>query len=102
MRILDEFKNWNAIVVGDEPRQKHFFFHKRLKIYGFKTNSFILNKLKKVSISVVPSKWDEPFGRSSLEASSRGCALIISNRGGLLETSNHALILKYYLLFLTN
>ncbi len=71
-----------------------FFFHKRLKIYGFKTNSFILNKLKKVSISVVPSKWDEPFGRSSLEASSRGCALIISNRGGLLETSNHALILK--------
>ena len=94
LRILDEFENWNAIVIGDEPRQKHFFFHKRLKIYGFKTNSFILNKLKKVSISVVPSKWDEPFGRSSLEASSRGCALIISNRGGLLETSNHALILK--------
>ena len=94
LKILDEFKSWRAIVVGDEPRQKHFFFHKRLKIYGFKTNSFILNKLKEVSISVVPSKWDEPFGRSSLEAASRGCALIISNRGGLLETSNHALILK--------
>ena len=50
--------------------------------------------LKKVSISVVPSRWDEPFGRSSLEASSRGCALIISNKGGLTETTKDALILK--------
>ena len=30
--------------------------------------------MKEVSISVVPSKWDEPFGRSSLEASSLACA----------------------------
>ena len=35
LRILDEFKNWNAIVVGDEPRQKHFFFHKRLSDFIF-------------------------------------------------------------------
>ena len=34
------------------------------------------------------------FGRSSLEAASRGCALIISNKGGLLETTQHALVLK--------
>ena len=42
----------------------------------------------------MPSKWDEPFGRSSLEASSRGCALIISQTGGLKETTDHALILN--------
>ena len=29
-----------------------------------------------------------------MEAASRGCALIISNKGGLLETTQHALILK--------
>ena len=68
--------------------------HKNLKIYGFKDNKFILNYLKKVSISVVPSKWDEPFGRTSLEAASRGCAVIISNKGGLPETSKGATILK--------
>ena len=34
------------------------------------------------------------FCRSSLEAASRGCALIISNKGGLLETTEHALVLK--------
>ena len=61
---------------------------------GFKNHSYILNKLKEISIAVVPSRWDEPFGRSSLEASSRGCALILSNTGGLRETTNHALILN--------
>ena len=50
--------------------------------------------LKKVSISVACSRWDEPFGRTSLEASSRGAAVIISNKGGLPETSKSAIILK--------
>ena len=92
-KILDEFTDWSSVVIGDEPREKIIFNHKNLKLYGFKKNSFILNLLKKTSISVVPSRWDEPFGRSSLEASSRGCALIISNKGGLTETTKYALVL---------
>ena len=94
IKILDKYKDWKAIVIGDEPRQKFFFEHKNLFHLGYRDNSFILNKLKFVSIAAVPSKWEEPFGRSSLEAASRGCALIISNNGGLNETTNHALILK--------
>jgi len=94
IKILNEFPSWSSVVIGDEPREKLVFKHKNLKLYGFKQNSFVLNILKKVSISVVPSRWDEPFGRSSLEASSRGCALIISNKGGLTETTRDALILK--------
>ena len=42
----------------------------------------------------MPSRWEEPFGRSALESSSRGCATIISNRGGLPETTDHRLVLK--------
>ena len=34
------------------------------------------------------------FGRSSLEASSRGCAVIISDRGGLKETITNAIVIK--------
>ncbi len=94
IKILNKFHNWKSIVIGDEPREKLFFDHPRLKLYGFKSNKFILNKLKYTSISVVPSRWDEPFGRSSLEASSRGCALIISNKGGLTETTKNALVIK--------
>ena len=81
-------------MVGDEPREKIFFKHKNLKIFGYVKHDIVLNLLKKVSISVVCSRWEEPFGRTSLEAASRGCAVIISNRGGLPETSKNAIILK--------
>ena len=93
-KILDKHKDWKAFVIGDEPREKLIFKHKNLKIIGFKTNKFILNFLKKVSISVVSSRWEEPFGRTSLEAASRGSAVIISNRGGLPETADDAIILN--------
>ena len=46
-------------------------------------------------IAVVPSRWEEPFGRTALESSSRACATIISNKGGLPETTDYAIILKY-------
>ena len=94
VKILNKYKDWKSIVIGDEPRQKYFFYHKNLHHLGFKNNSYILKKLETVSISVVPSKWDEPFGRSSMEAASRGCALIKSNTGGLSETTKYALILN--------
>ena len=94
LKILETHTNWKSIVIGDEPREKLNFKHKNLNHLGYKDNPYILNKLKEVSISVVPSKWDEPFGRSSLEAASRGSALIISNTGGLKETTKDALIIK--------
>jgi glycosyltransferase involved in cell wall biosynthesis len=93
-KILDKHKNWKAIVIGDEPREKLIFKHKNLTVTGFKNNKYILNYLKKVSISVICSRWNEPFGRTSLEAASRGSAVIISNKGGLPETAPNAVILK--------
>ena len=94
LKILDKHPSWTAKVYGDEPREKLIFKHKNLDILGFKDNKSILDDLKKISISVVCSKWDEPFGRTSLEAASRGSAVIISNKGGLPETSKEALVLK--------
>ena len=96
IKILNKYKNWESLVIGDEPRQKLFFNHERLTVLGFKNNDYILNKLKEVSISVIPSKWNEPFGRASLEASSRGCAIIRSNTGGLKETATNTLIIKKF------
>tara|TARA_A100000164_G_scaffold351603_1_gene356493 strand:+ start:298 stop:2415 length:2118 start_codon:yes stop_codon:yes gene_type:complete len=94
LRILNKYKNWRAIVIGDEPREKIFFSHKNLEIKGYTNHKDVLNILKKVSVSVICSRWEEPFGRTSLEAASRGSAVIISKRGGLPETSKSAIILK--------
>ncbi|MDA9753165.1 glycosyltransferase [Candidatus Pelagibacter sp.] len=94
LKILDEFTDWKAVVYGDERRENILFKHKNLKVNDYTKHEKILNFLKKVSISVVCSRWEEPFGRTSLEAASRGSAVIISNRGGLPETTNSAIILK--------
>jgi glycosyltransferase involved in cell wall biosynthesis len=94
IKILNKYPDWSAVVIGNEPRQKLFFNHPKLNILGFKDNDYVLNKLKEISISVVPSKWDEPFGRSSLEAASRGCAVIRSDKGGLNETTSSSIVLN--------
>ena len=94
VKILNEFPNWKAYSLGDEERRKIYINHKNHYELGFLNHKDVLGILDKTSISVVPSKWEEPFGRTALEASSRGCATIISNKGGLPETTNQAIILK--------
>ena len=94
LKILKKHKDWNALVVGDEPREKLIFKHKNLNLLGFQPHRKVLKIFEKTSIAVACSRWEEPFGRSSLEASSRGCAVIISNRGGLKETITNGIILK--------
>tara|TARA_B100000003_G_scaffold146058_1_gene131339 strand:+ start:273 stop:2402 length:2130 start_codon:yes stop_codon:yes gene_type:complete len=93
-KILKKYKNWSAYVVGDEPRDKLEFNHKRLFKLGFKEHKDVINLYKKTSIAVVSSRWEEPFGRTSLEAAANGCAVIISNKGGLPETITNGIILK--------
>ncbi len=94
-RVLDKFPDWKALIVGDEQRDKISVNHKNIMKYGFIEHKKVLDIYKKTSIAVVCSRWDEPFGRTSLEASSNGCAVIISNRGGLPETITNGLILKH-------
>ena len=91
---LDEFPKWKAFSLGDEDRRSIFIKHHNHHELGFIKHSKVLSLLDETAISVVPSKWEEPFGRTALEATSRGCATIISPNGGLTETTDHAIILK--------
>ncbi len=94
IKILNKYKDWSSYVIGDEPRDQLEFNHKNLIKLGFKRHEVVLNTYKKTSIAVVCSRWEEPFGRTSLEAASNGCAVIISDRGGLPETITNGVILK--------
>lgn len=93
-KILDEHKDWNAFSIGDESRERPIINHKSHFELGFLKHKKVLRFLKKTEIAVVPSRWEEPFGRTALEASSRACATVISNKGGLPETSDHCIVLK--------
>ena len=93
-KILNKYKDWRALIIGDEKREKILLNHKNASVLGFKKHSEVVNIFKKTSITVACSRWEEPFGRTSLEASANGCAVIITNRGGLPETVTDARILK--------
>ena len=93
-KILEKNSSWKAIIIGDEKREKIFLKHKNATIMGFKKHEEVLNIFKKTSITVACSRWEEPFGRTSLEASANGCAVIITNKGGLPETVTDAKIIK--------
>jgi glycosyltransferase involved in cell wall biosynthesis len=94
VNILKKYKNWKAIFAGNEEREKYNFSHKNLKIYKWLSHDKILKLLKKSSICLVPSVWEEPFGRISMEASNYANAVILSDKGGLLETSNYYIKVK--------
>ena len=91
--ILDKHKEWKAIVIGDEKREKISLKHKNASILGFRKHSEVIKIFKQTSITVACSRWEEPFGRTSLEASANGCAVIITNKGGLPETVTDAKIM---------
>jgi glycosyltransferase involved in cell wall biosynthesis len=94
INILKKYKNWRVIVAGNEKRESYNFYHERFKVYDWLSHKQIINIYKKSSISVVPSTWDEPFGRTAMESSDMGNALITSGNGGLKETTFKQIILK--------
>ena len=94
IKILDKYKSWNAIAIGNEPREKFNFNHKNFKILDWVKHDDILDYYKKASISVVPSRWLEPFGRTAMESAAYGCATITTRNGGLPETFNNELFLE--------
>jgi glycosyltransferase involved in cell wall biosynthesis len=94
LKILNEYQNWKAVVAGNEPREKFNFKHKNLEIHKWLPHNKILELYKKSAISIVPSKWEEPFGRTAMESAAHGCATITSNRGGLIETFDNDLIIE--------
>jgi len=94
IKVLDRFKDWKAIAIGNEPREKYNFAHKNFRILDWVKHQKILKYYSKSSISVVPSKWQEPFGRTAMESAAYGCATITSGKGGLKETFDNDLILR--------
>ena len=94
LEILKKHKSWKAISIGDEKRKRPIFYHNNFKELGYLNHKQTLEHLKQSEIAIVPSIWEEPFGRTSLEGASCGCLTIISNKGGLPETSNEAIAIN--------
>ncbi len=59
---------------------------------GYQTHETVLQTMARAAILVMPSRWQEPFGLTALEAMACGMALIYAPRGGLPEVAGGAAV----------
>jgi UDP-glucose:(glucosyl)LPS alpha-1,2-glucosyltransferase len=59
---------------------------------GYRDHPDVLAAMASAAIVVMPSRWQEPFGLTALEAMASGAALLCSARGGLPEVGGDAAI----------
>ena len=95
LEILKKNKSWTCDIVGDDPRPYEKINHANIYYHGWLPYKKTIEIFNKSKIAVIPSTWNEPLGRTAIEAASRGCVSIISKRGGLVETNRHGLFLNY-------
>ncbi len=58
---------------------------KKIILLGSLSYEVLQDKIRSASLVVVPSLWEEPFGRVALEAQMNGIPAIVTNLGGLPE-----------------
>lgn len=103
---LPQLPEWRALLIGSDrhsasqqttPREASILaalepVARQASMTGFLSHPETLRHFAQAEIAVIPSVWQEPFGRTALEAMAEGCAVISSGRGALREvTANAAL-----------
>lgn len=82
------FCGWSEVIVGGRGAEdyerylRHRYSDSRVKFAGHVDPASLFQR---VNLLVVPSLWDEPFGRVVIEAYAHGVPVVASNRGGLTE-----------------
>ena len=63
-----------------------------VELRGYAPRGAVLSAMAQSAVTVVPSRWEEPFGMVALEAMACGSALITTRQGGLPEVVGEAAI----------
>ena len=97
--LAQKYPEWSFGLIGSlklgDNKHRNFYSDdiiKKMKsigpqaqFYGFKNQEFVEEKMKRASIVVIPSIWEEPFGLVAAEAMSNGACIIASKVGGIPE-----------------
>ncbi|ANJ67654.1 hypothetical protein A9404_09920 [Halothiobacillus diazotrophicus] len=104
---LPNHPDWRARIIGARyfgqkglqyPYEKELLeelgtAHPQIEMPGYRPFAEVVELFRRARIAVVPSTWEEPFGRTALEGMAAGCAVIASRRGGLPEVLGDAGVL---------
>jgi glycosyltransferase involved in cell wall biosynthesis len=94
---LPRLPGWGAAIIGadrfrDDSPDTGFVRSVRaaataagVALLGYRDHPAVLDAMARAAMLVMPSRWQEPFGLTALEAMASGAALVASPRGGLPE-----------------
>ncbi|MCP3895992.1 MAG: glycosyltransferase family 4 protein [Bacteroides sp.] len=95
-RLKKVFPEWHFTIAGDgverlklEDQCRELGLDEKAMFTGWVAPSDIYEWIDTCSLVVVPSKWQEPFGITALQAMQRGRPVVASNAGGLSEVVVH-------------
>ena len=103
-RALPHLAGWGAEMIGGDrfgPNNPETAFLRAIRpraaaakvaMLGYRPHGEVLAAMSRAAIVAVPSRWQEPFGLTALEAMACGAALLCSNRGGLAEVTGGAAV----------
>ena len=100
--VLPSLPGWRAEMIGadrfwagsaETPFQRKLAASAKaagIVCRGYMPHADVLAAMAAAAAVVVPSRWEEPFGLTALEAMASGATLICSDRGGLPEVAGEA------------
>lgn len=100
--VLPHLPGWRARIIGADrfsPDAPDTPFLRDLRLaasvagvemLGYRPHAEVMAAMSRAAVVAVPSRWEEPFGLSALEALACGAALVCSARGGLPEVAGDA------------
>ncbi len=100
--VRAQLPGWRAVLIGADrfyPGSAETPFLRALRpaadaagveMLGYQPHEAVLEAMARAAIVVVPSRWQEPFGLTALEALASGAALICAPAGGLREVAGAA------------
>jgi UDP-glucose:(glucosyl)LPS alpha-1,2-glucosyltransferase len=103
-QALPALNGWRAEIIGadgmsETSRETEFLRGARamavaagIRMLGYRDHPLVLDAMSRAGMVVVPSRWDEPFGLTGLEAMACGAPLLCSMRGGLPEVVGDAAV----------
>ncbi len=99
---LPRLPGWRAEMIGADrfgPDSPETEFLRQLRpqaaaagvtMHGYRPHPQVMQAMARAAVVVVPSRWQEPFGLTALEAIATGAALLCAPRGGLPEVFGEA------------
>ncbi len=63
-----------------------------IRVFGYQPHPVVLDWMGRAAIVLMPSRWQEPFGLTALEALAMGATLMCSRVGGLPEVAGEAAV----------